>query len=193
MTSPDFFSPATYRAKMRAPFVYVAAAMRALNAEADADGPVLDAIGRMGQPVFGRITPDGYADRAEQWLSSGAMVARFNFANALITNRIKGTSVDAAKLLSGIDPANRDSVAAKLTRLTLSGEVTAGTRAALEKTLRSESATTTRNTSPPGAPANVSVGFDPNAAAKPATPAAPAPYISELVTLLIGSPEFQQR
>ena len=53
---------------------------------------MLDAIGRMGQPVFGRITPDGYADRADQWLSSGAMVARFNFASALATNRIKGTN-----------------------------------------------------------------------------------------------------
>ena len=88
VTSPEFFSATTYRAKMRSPLEYVVAAMRALNAETDGDRPVLDAIGRMGQPVFGRITPDGYADRADQWLSSGAMVARLNFASALATNRI---------------------------------------------------------------------------------------------------------
>src|SRR5207302_8716831 len=88
ITSPEFFSRAAYRAKLRSPFEYVAAAMRALNADSDIDPAVPDWTRRMGQPVFGRITPDGYADRADQWLSSGAMVARFNFASALATNKI---------------------------------------------------------------------------------------------------------
>jgi uncharacterized protein (DUF1800 family) len=189
VTSPEFFSPATYRAKVRSPFEYVAAAMRALNAETDGDRPVLDAIGRMGQPVFGRITPDGYADRADQWLSSGAMVARFNFASALATNKIKGTSVDLTKLLSKVDQANKDSIATQLIRLTILGDVSAGTRAALEKTARSRSAVAA--TPPPAA--NVSVGYSGNGT-PPQTASAPvSPYISELITLLIGSPEFQQR
>src|SRR5258706_1686057 len=136
VTSPEFFSATAYRAKMRSPFEYVAAALRALNAETDADRPVLDAIGRMGQPVFGRISPDGYADRADQWLSSGAMIARFNFAIALATNRIKGTKIDLARLLSGVDEAKRDSVAAKFIRLTVSGDLSTQTRTVLDKTLQ---------------------------------------------------------
>ncbi len=191
VTAPEFFSPATYRAKVRSPFEYVAAAMRALNAETDGDRPVLDAIGRMGQPVFGRITPDGYADRADQWLSSGAMVARFNFANALATNRMKGTSLDVSKLLPGVDQANKDSVATQLIRLTVFGDVSAGTRTALEKTARSGSAIS--QVAPPPA-ANVSVAFSGSGTPPQAASAAPvSPYISELITLLIGSPEFQQR
>src|SRR2546430_7981335 len=114
ITSPEFFSPSAYRAKVRSPFEYVAAAMRAMNAETDGDRPVLDLIGRMGQPVFGRITPDGYAARADQWLSSAAMAARFNFASALATNRIKGTNIDIAKLLP--DQTNHDSVAERVWR-----------------------------------------------------------------------------
>jgi uncharacterized protein (DUF1800 family) len=188
--SPEFFSTTAYRTKMRSPFEYVAAAMRALNAETDGDRPVLDAIGRMGQPVFGRITPDGYADRADQWLSSGAMIARFNFASALATNRIKGTRIDVARLLSGIDEAKKDSVAAKFIRLTVSSDLSPGTRVVLAKTLQSEP-----GSNPPAAApspsANVAVGYDANAA-KPAAPPVP-PYIIELITLLIGSPEFQQR
>lgn len=188
--SPEFFSTTAYRTKMRSPFEYVAAAMRALNAETDGDRPVLDAIGRMGQPVFGRITPDGYADRADQWLSSGAMIARFNFASALATNRIKGTRIDVARLLSGIDEAKKDSVAAKFICLTVSSDLSPGTRAVLAKTLQSEP-----GSNPPAAApspsANVAVGYDAKAA-KPAAPPAP-PYIIELITLLIGSPEFQQR
>jgi len=188
ITSPEFFSTTTYRAKMRSPFEYVAAAMRALNAETDADRPVLDAIGRMGQPLFGRITPDGYADRTGQWLTSGAMVARLNFASALAANRIKGTKIDVAKLLSGVDEAKKDTVAARFIQLTVSGDVSVGTRSVLEKTLRSE--TTVSQAAPASNPAaNVAVGFD----AKTTLPAATRPYVVELVTLLIGSPEFQQR
>ena len=189
MTAPEFFSTTAYRAKMRSPFEYVAAAMRALNAETDGDRPVLDALGRMGQPVFGRITPDGYADRANQWLSSGAMIARFNFASALATNRIKGTKIDVARLLSGVDEAKKDSVAAKFIQLTVSRDLSTGTRAVLAKTLQSESAS---NQPAPNPGANVSVGYGANATVKADTPP-PSPYITELITLLIGSPEFQQR
>jgi uncharacterized protein (DUF1800 family) len=187
VTSPEFFSTTAYRAKMRSPFEYVTAAMRALSAETDGDRPVLDAIGRMGQPVFGRITPDGYADRADQWLSSGAMVARFNFAGALAANRIKGTKIDVARLLSGVDEAKKDSVAARFIQLTVSGDVSVVTRGVLEKTLQS-GATVSQTALASNPPANVSVGYDAKAAA-----GAPQPYIVELVALLIGSPEFQQR
>jgi len=193
VTSPEFFSPATYRAKVRSPFEYVAAAMRALNAETDGDRPVLDAIGRMGQPLFGRITPDGYADRADQWLSSGAMVARFNFANALATNRMKGTTIDVSKLLPSVDQANKASVAAQLIRLTVFGDVSSGTRTALEKIALSGSEGNPVAPTPSPA-ANVSVGYSGSGTAPKTASAAPvSPYISELITLLIGSPEFQQR
>src|SRR5215510_7603570 len=130
ITSREFFAQSAYRAKVRSPLEYVAAAMRAMNAETDGDRPVLDLIGRMGQPLFGRITPDGYADRAEQWLSSGAMVARLNFAAALAGNRIKGSSVKLDQLLKDMHENNRALVAAKLTRLTLFGDVSELTRAA---------------------------------------------------------------
>ena len=193
VTTPEFFSPATYRAKVRSPFEYVAAAMRALNAETDGDRPVLDAIARMGQPVFGRITPDGYADRADQWLSSGAMVARFNFANALATNRMKGTTIDVSKLLPSVDQANKASVAAQLIRLTVFGDVSLGTRTALEKIARSGSEGNPVAPTPSPA-ANVSVGYSGSGTPPKTASAAPvSPYISELITLLIGSPEFQQR
>jgi uncharacterized protein (DUF1800 family) len=189
VTSPEFFSDTAYRAKMRSPFEYVVAAMRALESETDGDRPVLDAIGRMGQPLFGRITPDGYADRADQWLSSGAMIARFNFAGALAANRIKGTKIDVARLLSGIDEANKDAVAAKFIRITVSNDVSKGTRTVLEKTLRSpEAAGPSSEAANPGA--NVSVGYA-DAAKKPT--GTPPKYVTELITLLVGSPEFQQR
>ncbi len=103
---------------------------------------------------------------------------------------MKGTSIDVSKLLPGIDQANKDSVAT-LIRLTVFGDVSAGTRTALEKTARSGSAIS--QVAPPPA-ANVSVAFSGSGTPPQAASAAPvSPYISELITLLIGSPEFQQR
>lgn len=185
VTSPEFFSPSVYRAKVRSPLEYVAAAMRALNAETDGDRPVLDAISRMGQPLFGRITPDGYPDRADIWLSSGTMVARFNFASALATNRLKGTKVNVDALLAGVDQTDRNAVAEKITRLTAFGDVSEVTRRALDKVRQIDPPAT-----PSGPTASVPVGYDPKAT----VPAgAPVTYISELITLLVGSPEFQKR
>ena len=185
VTAPEFFATPAYRAKVRSPFEYVAAALRALNAETDGDRPVLDALARMGQPVFGRITPDGYPDRAETWLSSGAMVARFNFAGALTLNRLKGTRVDLVRLLSGADASDRSAVAARLKQLIVAGDVSDKSRAALENALRSGAAA-----GPAPGETNISANYDAKA---PPAPGPPAGYVSELVTLLIGSPEFQLR
>jgi len=186
ITSPEFFSKAAYRAKVRSPFEYAAAALRATSAETDGDRPVLDVIGRMGQPLFGRITPDGYSDRAEQWLSSGAMVARLNFAAALAGNRLKGTRIDPANVLSGIDLTKKDEVASRLIQIMLTGDASAGTSAALEKVWKAESPTVPSAGNTAGA---VPASYSPEAQASPA----PANYISELMALLIGSPEFQRR
>jgi len=184
VTSPEFFSPAAYRAKTRSPLEFVAASLRALNAETDGDRPVLDFISRMGQPLFGRITPDGYSDRAEQWLSSGAMIARLNFASALATNRIKGTSVSYQKLLGGADESNKEAIAIKIAQLIVPSDLSDASRAVLDKVVRSDSPAASPQ------PATLSAAYDPKAAQ---TPGAPVAYVSELVTLLIGSPEFQHR
>jgi uncharacterized protein (DUF1800 family) len=185
VTSPEFFSLAAYRAKVRTPLEYVAAAMRALNAETDGDRPVLDAIARMGQPLFGRITPDGYPDRADIWLSSGTMVARFNFASALATNRLKGTKVNVDALLTGVDQTDRNAVAERFTRLTAQGDISDVTRRVLDKVRQTD-----YPAAPAGSTASVPVGYDPKANVQAGPPVT---YVSELITMLVGSPEFQKR
>jgi uncharacterized protein (DUF1800 family) len=189
ITSPEFFSQSAYRAKMRSPFEYAAAAMRALNAETDADPSVVNLIGRMGQPLFGRVTPDGYADRAEQWLSSGAMVVRFNFASALATNRIKGTTIDLPVLLSGTDRNDNEALTRQLAKLTVMGDLSSKTRAALGNLSRSRTETGSGSTQPAPGSANVAVGYESNNQAS----AGAQLYAAELLTLLLGSPEFQKR
>ena len=194
VTSPEFFSPAAYRAKVRTPFEYEAAALRALNAESDADPAVVDWARRMGQPAFGRLTPDGFPDRADRWLSTGSLLERLNFAVVLAANRLKGTKIDVPALLAGANPVDKSAVAARLMRLTLLGDVSSPTRAALEKQLAESPSASLAMPAAGGPPsANLATSFSAaSPAVSPAGAAVPA-YVPQLITFLIGSPDFQKR
>ncbi len=76
---------------LRRPFDLVVAALRGTDADTDA-GPALQAhLRTMGQPSHEWPMPDGYPIRAESWAS--AMLPRWNFAHALATDTIAGTSI----------------------------------------------------------------------------------------------------
>ncbi len=82
-------------AKIKSPFEYAVSAVRALGAETDGSPAMLQWIARMGGPMFGRLTPDGYPDRASTWLSTGTQIERINFAIAIANNQISGTTCKA--------------------------------------------------------------------------------------------------
>jgi uncharacterized protein (DUF1800 family) len=90
VTSPEFFSRAAYRAKVKTPFELVASAMRATGAVPDQTPRSAQLVTRLGQPIFGRQTPDGWPDKADEWLNSGAMVNRVNFGLQMATRRVPG-------------------------------------------------------------------------------------------------------
>jgi uncharacterized protein (DUF1800 family) len=52
-------------------------------------------VARLGQPIYGRQTPDGWPDRAEDWINAGAMVNRVNFGIQLADGRVPGVRVGA--------------------------------------------------------------------------------------------------
>lgn len=45
--------------------------------------PVLSWLNQLGEPLYGRTTPDGYGLTAAGWLSSGQMVKRFEIAKSI--------------------------------------------------------------------------------------------------------------
>jgi uncharacterized protein (DUF1800 family) len=45
--------------------------------------PVMTALSHLGQPLFGRTTPDGYPLDASAWNGSGQMATRFEVARTL--------------------------------------------------------------------------------------------------------------
>ena len=93
VTSPEFFSQAAYRSKVKTPFELVASALRATTATPDAAPRSVQTVAQLGQPIFGRQTPDGWPDRGEEWMNAGAMVNRVNFGLALASGRVPGVRV----------------------------------------------------------------------------------------------------
>jgi uncharacterized protein (DUF1800 family) len=94
LTSPEFNSSEAYQAKMKSPFELAVSSIRMLNGRSDGSPQIIQAIERMGQPLYRFDAPTGFPDRASYWMNNGAVIERINFGIALTTNRIPGTRID---------------------------------------------------------------------------------------------------
>ena len=92
VTSPEFFSNAAFRAKVKSPFEVVASGLRALDARPDTTPRLAGLVALLGQPEFGRQTPDGWPDRADAWMNTGAILNRINFGLLLASGRLPGAA-----------------------------------------------------------------------------------------------------
>jgi uncharacterized protein (DUF1800 family) len=93
VTSPEFFDPVHRAAKVKTPLEYVVSAVRASGATTDGRALAKE-LTTLGQPLYLCQPPTGWEEGAEAWLSSGALLARMNFATALLDGRVPGTRVD---------------------------------------------------------------------------------------------------
>src|SRR5262249_14979983 len=90
VTSPEFFSADAYRAKGNTPFEVVGSAVRATGGELESALPAVQTLRDLGMPLYMCQPPTGYADRAEAWVNTGALLNRMNFALALSSGRMRG-------------------------------------------------------------------------------------------------------
>ncbi|HVB39244.1 MAG TPA: DUF1800 family protein, partial [Vicinamibacterales bacterium] len=90
ITSPEFFAASDDGVKVKTPFEFVASALRATGADVEDARPLVQQLRQMGMPLYMCQPPTGYADTAEAWMTSGALLARMNFAVALAANRMPG-------------------------------------------------------------------------------------------------------
>lgn len=136
-SSPEFNSPEAYRAKIKRPFELAVSAVRTLGADTNGGPQLHQWIARMGQPLYGFQTPNGYSDVAEDWVNTGALLERMNFALALVSNRIPGTRVNLAGLVgeSGGTTVNKEKLLDRFVTLIVGGELSARTRESLLKQL----------------------------------------------------------
>ena len=185
--SPEFWSTSTYRAKVKTPLEFVISAARASNANIDNLRPIENNLRQMGMPTYGAIPPTGYKWDAADWVSTGALVDRMNFALNLAAGRLPGITMGwspfpGQNAQTG-EVSNDPSPEAEETRLEsllIPGGVSDTTRAAALQQFAAQSA---QNVATP-----VSAPMRPNR-----TPNFLEREDQVLAGLLIGSPEFQRR
>jgi uncharacterized protein (DUF1800 family) len=93
LRSREFWSESVYRSKVKSPLEYVASAARTTGADVNFAFGLAEQIGKMGQPLYRKQEPTGYANTAEEWVNSGALLNRMNFALALVGNKLPGVRV----------------------------------------------------------------------------------------------------
>jgi uncharacterized protein (DUF1800 family) len=218
VSSPQFFAPETYRAKVKTPLELVVSSLRATGAEIGDAQILVGVLNRMGMPLYGCQPPTGYPDDAERWVNAGALLARLNYGLALSGNKLPGVGVRPESAADGETEPTR--AVNRLLDAYLHGDVSDLTRRTL---LERASAP------PPGTPA----GREPSAMDVPAEPfdetedlaeaapsmrrpgkgergrageraydrsladlarsGGPVTGVAQLTGLILGSPEFQRK
>ena len=103
-TSPAFWAAPNLRAKIKTPLEFVVSAARAVGADPDTTPRLAQVVARLGEPLYLHVAPDGYPEREDAWVNSGALLDRMNAAVALAAGRLPGVTVS----LDSIVPAAQD-------------------------------------------------------------------------------------
>ena len=127
-TSREFFSEAARQSKIKSPLEMVVSAARALDAHPTDTFTLVQKIADMGEPLYGKEAPNGYKDTRETWLSTAGVMARIEFAEALVNGRIPGVRIDSSRF------AGKD--AAAISRDLLHRDPSPQTLAAIEQGLQ---------------------------------------------------------
>jgi uncharacterized protein (DUF1800 family) len=172
ITSPEFFAPDAYRAKVKSPLEFAISAVRASGATVANAQPIAQALrAQLGMPLYGCQPPTGYSNTSEAWVNTGALLSRMNFALQLVNGQMRPggrqggpefaaplrpaqlarapLQVDVAALASDTSEPSRD----RVLKAMLAGDVSDATRSVLAKAESPE----------------------------------------QLIALTLGSPEFQRR
>jgi uncharacterized protein (DUF1800 family) len=127
ITSPEFFAAGAYRAKVKTPFEFVVSTVRATGSDIQNAEPLAQSIRQLGEPLYMCQPPTGYADRADAWVNTGALLNRMNFAVSLVGGHMRG--VEPAGLTLDSTEATRD----QLVDGVLAADVSASTSQTIAK------------------------------------------------------------
>jgi len=202
--SPEFWAASDYRAKIKTPLEFVVSAVRASNANIQNFQPLMNALRQMGMPLYGCMPPTGYKWDASDWVSTGALVDRMNFALSLAANKLPGITVewapelDMSTLDSDAPPQQviptPESEEARLEPILVAGGVSDATRTAALEQFKAQNAQNPPAQNPPVAAPVAARRPAPGAKGRQAPPADAYEREDQLLAgLLMGSPEFQRR
>jgi uncharacterized protein (DUF1800 family) len=112
---------------VKSPYEFVVSAARAADVEVAGALPLVQALRELGMPLYFCQPPTGYADRADAWVNTGALLSRMNFAVSLAEGRLRG--VKRTSSMNTAAASARDA----LFQTALAGDVSESTRATVAK------------------------------------------------------------
>jgi uncharacterized protein (DUF1800 family) len=204
VTSAEFFSRAAYRSKVKTPFEVVASAFRAVGAEPDATPRSAQAVAQLGQPIFGHQTPEGWPDRGDAWMNTGAILGRINFGLQVASERVPGVTMGQATEIEQLRNAPREAQVDGVVRLFFGGQVSPDTRQvllsgenALLSTLSPDTAAGSGKTDMGGAAPPLRQRQLGGGRGRGMAPVSNQPIalrgLAQVIGLALGAPEFQRR
>jgi uncharacterized protein (DUF1800 family) len=221
VTAPEFWSKDALREKTKSPFELAISAVRSLDATVRQPFQLNNWITKMGQKVYFYQAPTGYPDRGQYWINTGSLLNRMNFGLALAAQKIPGitfslsainhnrepeSAEDALKTYAGIlmPERNLDATIKRLTPLLnnpnlvkkvndAASKTASATDASMMYTDDMNSSTTMKDKQPKerlnkkGDLKNGTTNLDLQ------TYAGNNSMLSQVVGIIIGSPEYQRR
>lgn len=188
----EFFAPENYRAKIKSPFELAVSSLRVLNAETNG-GPAFGAmLNKLGEVPYGYQAPTGYPDTAEDWVNTGALLERLNFAIALASNRIPGTFVD----LKPFGSKDNTQILDKAIAAILDNDISAATKSTLLKQIEQPLPEVKAGSEPDQEMEVPNMrGGQQGRAMRQARLLNPSgdPEVFKVVSLVLGTPEFQRQ
>src|SRR3989440_9041162 len=131
--SPDFWARENVRAKIKTPLEFVVSAARAVGGEPDTTPRLAQVVARLGEPLYLHVAPDGYPEREDAWVNSGALLDRMNAAVALAAGRLPGVTVSLDSIVPATPDAER--LIAQADAAVLGGTMSENTKAVIRRQL----------------------------------------------------------
>jgi uncharacterized protein (DUF1800 family) len=199
VASPEFWDKSALRSRTKSPMELVISSVRALNADVKQPYQLYTWMNRMGQQVYFYQAPTGFPDRDQYWINTGALLNRMNFGLALADGRIPGISFDLLALNRNHEPGDANEALVTYTKLLMPQRDTESTIKRLTPLLNTPDLQKKIDSaaSRPDATSKVmqdSLLADDEKAIAKAKPQVTYDYkLSQVVGILLGSPEFQRR
>jgi len=212
VSSPEFWSKEALREKTKSPFELAISAVRSLDAKVAQPYQLYTWISKMGQQMYYYQAPTGFPDKGQYWINTGSLLNRMNFGLALASQRIPGITFSLAKMNNNHEPESAEAALVIYSKLFMPERKLDETIARLKPMLNDPNLeTNVANAAQKSAPPqqmNTMANEDANimddggqkgkgkkafANATPQQKAGTNTMLSQVVGVIIGSPEFQRK
>lgn len=180
VSSPAFWSAQAVREKTKSPFELAIGAVRGLRARVDQPAQLYNWVTRMGERMYFYQAPTGFPDKGQYWINTGSLLNRMNFGLALATGRIPGLRFDLAVLNNNHEPESAQAALVTYCKIIMP-----------ERDLDQTIKRLTPMLNDPGLQQKVDSAAA--VAGERTMMAPPSGQLTQVVGVIIGSPEFQRR